>query len=238
MYYCCSFLLLYFYLILISFYLWLFCLFWHSNLHAEGKLNKVVVFRYLHIQSELACSRHSDRGDNAKRCEQEKKKQRGGGVGVRARELSLSLFSSLFFSRTLPSRRTRLSERLEQAKSSKKWIHRQITLTTNFAVDVYNCGYKYLTKGLNGVNSELSNGQLSKMRLKVSQYFKSVYFSRLIFTRTSGCLIKNHQTGKTSSHVLKNTLSRRNMTLEHAYIPNISKFCKCKAKTTSKTQHL
>ena len=49
-----------------------------------------------------------------------KNKQRGGGVGVRARELSLSLFSSLFFSRTLPSRRTRLSERLEQAKSSKK----------------------------------------------------------------------------------------------------------------------
>ena len=65
----------------------------------------------------LACSRHSDRGDNAKRCEEEKNKQRWGGVGVRAKELSLSLFSSLFFSRSLPSGRTRLSERLEQAKS-------------------------------------------------------------------------------------------------------------------------
>ena len=86
MYYCCSFLLLYFYLILISFYLLLFCLFWHWNLHAEAKLNKVVVFRYLHIQSELACSRNSDRGDNAKRCEQEKKK-RGAGVGVKAKNL-------------------------------------------------------------------------------------------------------------------------------------------------------
>ena len=61
----------------------------------------------------LACSRHSDRVDNAKRCEQEKNKQKGGGVGVRAKELSLSLFSSLFSSRSPPSRRTRLSERLE-----------------------------------------------------------------------------------------------------------------------------
>jgi len=51
----------------------------------------------------IACSRRSDRGDRAKLCEKEKK-QRGGGVGVRARELgvpSLSLFFSLiFFSRS------------------------------------------------------------------------------------------------------------------------------------------
>ena len=57
----------------------------------------------------IACSRRSDRGDSAKRC----------GVGERAREsrsrLYLSLFSSLFFSRSLPSRRTPLSKRLEQA---------------------------------------------------------------------------------------------------------------------------
>ena len=45
--------------------------------------------------SNLACSRRSDRGDGAKRCEQKKK--------------------TLFFSRSLPSRRTPLSERLERA---------------------------------------------------------------------------------------------------------------------------
>ena len=41
-------------------------------------------------------------------------KQRGDGVGVRA----LSLFSSLFFSPSLPSYRTPLSERLEQTVHS------------------------------------------------------------------------------------------------------------------------
>ena len=45
------------------------------------------------------------RGDSAKRCEEKKKR----GVG--------SLFSSLFFSRSFPSRHTPLSERLEQAIS-------------------------------------------------------------------------------------------------------------------------
>ena len=115
MYYCCSFLLLYFYLIFI---LLVIVFFWHWNLHAEDKVSKVVVVYFLHIQSELACSRHWDRGDSAKRYEQKKEKQQQGGeVGVRARELSLFLFSSLFFSRSLSVRRTRLSERLEQAKS-------------------------------------------------------------------------------------------------------------------------
>ena len=60
--------------------------------------------------SKVVCSSRSDREDTTK-----KKKQRGGGVGVRVPPLSL--FSSLFFSRSLPSRRTPLSERLEQAIS-------------------------------------------------------------------------------------------------------------------------
>ena len=117
MYYCCFILLLYFYLISISFYL-LFCLFFDTKIFML-KVNSIKLLFSINSTSKvnLACSRHSDRGDNAKRCEQEKTKQRGGGVGVRAKELSLSLFSSLFFSRSLPSRHTRLSERLEQAKS-------------------------------------------------------------------------------------------------------------------------
>ena len=57
----------------------------------------------------IACSMRSDRGDSAKRC----------GVGERPRESSsrlyLSLFSSLFFSHSLPSRRTPLSKSLEEA---------------------------------------------------------------------------------------------------------------------------
>ena len=118
MYYCCFILLLYFYLISISFYLLLFCLFFDTKIFML-KVNSIKLLFSINSTSKvnLACSRHSDRGDNAKRCEQEKNKQRGGGVGVRAKELSLSLFSSLFFSRSLPSRHTRLSERLEQAKS-------------------------------------------------------------------------------------------------------------------------
>ena len=47
--------------------------------------------------------------------QQQQQQQLGGGVGVRVPPLSL--FSSLFFSRSLPSRRTPLSERLEQANS-------------------------------------------------------------------------------------------------------------------------
>ena len=59
------------------------------------------------VLRNVTCSRRSDRGDSAKRYVSRKKKQRrGGGVWV---------FSSLFFSRCLPSRRTPLSERLEQA---------------------------------------------------------------------------------------------------------------------------
>ena len=117
-YYCCFILLLYFYLISISFYLLLFCLFFDTKIFML-KVNSIKLLFSINSTSKvnLACSRHSDRGDNAKRCEQEKNKQRGGGVGVRAKELSLPLFSSLFFSRSLPSRHTRLSERLEQAKS-------------------------------------------------------------------------------------------------------------------------
>ena len=41
-----------------------------------------------------------------------KKQQRGGGIGVRA------LFSSLFFPRSLPSRHTPLSERLERSNNN------------------------------------------------------------------------------------------------------------------------
>lgn len=96
MYYCCSFLLLYFYLIFIL----LFIVFiWHWNLHAEDKVNNLVVVYCLHIQSELACSRHSDSEDGAKSCEQKKP-----------------------FSRSLSSRRTPLSKRLKQAKAQRTFV--------------------------------------------------------------------------------------------------------------------
>ena len=49
------------------------------------------------------------------------------------------------------------------------------------------------------------------------RYFKSVYFSRLIFKRTSGCLRINKLEKPVS--IFKNTLSGRKKTLEHAYIP-------------------
>ena len=56
----------------------------------------------------------SDHGDGAKRCEQKKKnKTRGWGRGEKS-----SLFSPLLFFRSLPSRRTPLSERLEQDTSA------------------------------------------------------------------------------------------------------------------------
>ena len=69
--------------------------------------------------SKVVCSRRSDRGDTTKRCEKKKKKKnhRGGGVGMRAKERVPPFSPSLFFSRSLPSRRTPLSERLEQAIS-------------------------------------------------------------------------------------------------------------------------
>ena len=66
--------------------------------------------------SKVVCSRRSDRGDTTKRCEKKKKKTprgwvRGESEGTRS-PLSPSLL--FFFSRSLPSRRTPLSERLEQ----------------------------------------------------------------------------------------------------------------------------
>ena len=45
----------------------------------------LALFPNCSVTFHLACSRRSYRGDGAKRCEQ-KKKQRGDGVGVRARE--------------------------------------------------------------------------------------------------------------------------------------------------------
>ena len=65
----------------------------------------------------VACSRRSDCGDSAKRCEQGKKR---GGRGEVPSSVPLSLFLLIlflfyFFARSLPSRRTPLSERLEQA---------------------------------------------------------------------------------------------------------------------------
>ena len=61
--------------------------------------------------SNLACSRRSDRGDGAKRCEQKK--------------------NTLFFSRSLPSRRTPLSKRLERA--------------TTISLATHANGWRYLT---------------------------------------------------------------------------------------------
>ena len=52
-----------------------------------------------------------------------RKKQQQQGVGVRVRELPAFLFS-LLFSRSLPSRRTPLSERFEQA--NKNWVGREV----------------------------------------------------------------------------------------------------------------
>ena len=62
------------------------------------------------VHSWVACSRRSDRGDSAKRCEQKKK----GGWG-RGEKVPLPLFL-LNFSRSLPLSRTPLSEQ-EQANS-------------------------------------------------------------------------------------------------------------------------
>ena len=66
--------------------------------------------------SKVVCSRRSDRGDTTNRCEKKKKKHRGGGLGVKAKERVLPSLPPyfFFFSRSLPSRRTPLSERLEQ----------------------------------------------------------------------------------------------------------------------------
>ena len=69
------------------------------------------------MHTNITCSRRSDRGAGGRQGTVErdvstKKHQRGGGVGVRA------LFTSLFFPRSLPSRHTPLSERLEQANNN------------------------------------------------------------------------------------------------------------------------
>ena len=75
-----------------------------------------------------AFSRRSDCGYSAKRCEQKKKHKKTRGWGGRGEvcergnwkfpTLSVSLFSSFFFSRSLPSRRTPLSKRLAQTTIS------------------------------------------------------------------------------------------------------------------------
>ena len=62
------------------------------------------------VERFIACSRRSDRGDSAKISEQKKKTTRGWGGSE----------SEGFFSRSLSSRRTPLSERLEQAKRLKE----------------------------------------------------------------------------------------------------------------------
>ena len=62
------------------------------------------------VERFIACSRRSDRGDSAKISEQNKKTTRGWGRGE----------SKEFFSRSLSSRRTPLSELLEQAKRLKE----------------------------------------------------------------------------------------------------------------------
>ena len=67
------------------------------------------------MHKNLACSRRADRGDSTKRFEQKKKTTRGRGES----EGTPSFFSSLLFSRSLPSRRTPLSERLEQANKNR-----------------------------------------------------------------------------------------------------------------------
>ena len=72
--------------------------------------------------------------------------------------------------------------------------------------DVYNCSYKCLTKGLNGVNSKLSNGQLSKMRLKVSTEVFQICLFQQADLQADFWLLKNQQTGKTSFRFQKHSL--------------------------------
>ena len=51
--------------------------------------NKMKSGQPFFVTISVDCPTRSDRGDSAKRCEQEKK-QLGGGVGVRARKLGVS----------------------------------------------------------------------------------------------------------------------------------------------------
>ena len=101
--------------------------------------------------------------------------------------------------------------------------------------------YVRLTKkGLNGVNSQLPNGlrfnlspskrQFLPSTVKMqksdpSKSFKVFKISPFQLIFTDLWFLKNINTGKTSSHVVKNTLSRHYKTLQFAYF-DISKFFK------------
>ena len=69
--------------------------------------------------------------------------------------------------------------------------------------------------------------QKSDNRQRVSRYFTEISPFQLIFTDL--WFLKNINTGKTSSHVVKNTLSRHYKALQFAYF-DISKFFKWKAR--------
>ena len=80
------------------------------------------------MHKNLACSRRADRWDSAKRFEQKKKTTRGRGES----EGTPSFFSSLFFSRSLPSRRTPLSESMEQANKNRVGQEVRVEMVSNF----------------------------------------------------------------------------------------------------------
>ena len=53
--------------------------------------------------SKVVCSRRSDRGDTTKRCQKKKKKHRGGGLGVKAKERVPPSLPPYFFFSSLSS---------------------------------------------------------------------------------------------------------------------------------------
>ena len=64
-----------------------YLLLYDSTLHPLFNVDQCHTNSGIH-KKNVACSKRSDRGDSAKRCEQKKEQQqRGGGVGVRATEL-------------------------------------------------------------------------------------------------------------------------------------------------------
>ena len=81
----------------------------------------------------VTCSRRSDRRESAKRCKQEKRTSRGweGWLGVPV-SLPPLLFLLIFFSRSLPSHRTPLSECLEQATISVGTLQLHLFFFTGF----------------------------------------------------------------------------------------------------------
>ena len=96
------------------------------------------------VYFETAYSRRSDSGDGAKRSEQ-KKKELGAGLGVRAPFL-LSLSSSLFyFSHSLTSRSTPLSEPREQVNFETK-TYRAFSLTWPASMQIHWNKRKWLHK--------------------------------------------------------------------------------------------